>query len=76
MLTLDLSLIPGDRVSGEICSVDEYEISILESMLVLITILSRLIEYLGKKISRLTLQLSGYEHDRFLACLFSSATSL
>ena len=34
MLTFDLSLIPGDRVSGESCSVDEYEISILESILV------------------------------------------
>ena len=31
MLTLDLSLIPGDRVSGKIGSIDEYEISILKS---------------------------------------------
>ena len=34
MLTLDLSIIPGDLVSGESCSMDEYEISFLESIVV------------------------------------------
>ena len=31
MFTLDLSMIPGDCISGEFGSIDEYEISILKS---------------------------------------------
>ena len=38
--------------------------------------LYELAEYLGKRIHALTLQLTGHEHDRFLACLFSSAITL